>query len=256
MSNQLFSFQGKIYTATRDPSTGRPSKLIDLGNVSKGVIELQPQISDKFESFSGTRTLYGRLMKERKGTVTLTIDELHQENLALALFATADTITGASVTGETFPTGLADNDIVALDNQFVSAVVIKDSNATPVTLVAGTDYKVISANRGIIQILNIGSFTQPFKADYTYGAGYVIPMMTSVTPPERYVVFDGVNTFTGDPFTLDLFRVQFTPAKQVNLVDSDWGGLELEGAIIYDSVNAANANFGGFGRLVTSAAAT
>lgn len=252
MTVEVFSLQGKVYSAVRNGTTGLPGKLTWLGNVPEARIELTPNISDKYESFSGSRLLYARLAKEKKGTLTLTLDEWIHENLALALYNDPVAIAGTSVTGEVFPTGLANNDIVALDNQFVSAVVITDSNGTPATLVSGTDYKVLSANRGLIQILNIGSYTQPFKGAYTYGASTSIAMMMKATPPERYIVFDGQNTETGDAVTVDLYRVQFLPTKQFNLIDPDFGNLQLEGAILYDSVNAANANFGGFGRLQTN----
>lgn len=249
MTVEVFSLQGKVYSAVRNTGTGKPGPVTWLGNVPEARIELSPTISDKYESFSGNRLLYARLAKEKKGTLTMTMDEILTENVALALYNDTVAISGASVTGEAAPLGLVAGDTVALANQFVSSVVVHDSAGTPATLVAGTDYTVASANRGLIDFLNVTGFTQPFTFNYTYAASTSIAMMMKATPPERYIIFDGQNTETGDPITVDLYRVQFLPTKQFNLIDSDFGNLQLEGAILYDSLNAANANLGGFGRL-------
>ena len=250
MSNQLFSLQGKVYTAIRNTTTGAPGKLTWLGNVEKAEIALSPTISDKYESFSGQRQLYGRLVKERKAELNMSVTEFHWENLTLALFGSKASIAGGTVAGpETFPTALAVGDAVQLANNAVSALVIHDSAGSPATLVAGTDY---IQNGSVVTILNLGAYTQPFTAAYTYATVEAVEMMSQATPPERYVIFDGINTFTGDLVHVDLFRVQFTPAKIFGLVDADWGAFDLTGAIIYDSINANIANMGGFGRIVTN----
>ncbi len=248
MSNQLFSLQGKVYTALRDGTTGKPGKLTWLGNVEKAEVALSPSISDKYESFSGQRLLYGRLMKERKADLNMTVTEFHWENLVLSLYGTKASVAGATVSAEVFPAGLAIGDAVQLAQNAVSALVIVDSAGTPLTLVAGTDY---IQNGSVVTMLAIPG-TQPYKAAYTYATVEVIEMMSQVTPPERYVIFDGVNTFTGDQVHVDLFRVQFTPAKIFGLIDQDWGSFDLTGAVIYDAVNANIANMGGFGRIVTN----
>jgi len=250
MSNQLFSLQGKVYTALRDGTTGKPGKLTWLGNVEKAEVALSPNISDKYESFSGQRLLYGRLMKERKADLNMTVTEFHWENLVLSLYGTKASVAGGTVAGpETFPAGLLVGDAVQLAQSAVSALVITDSTGSPITLVAGTDY---IQNGNVVTILNVTALVQPFKAAYTYATTEVIEMMSQVTPPERYVVFDGVNTFTGDLVHVDLFRVQFTPAKIFGLIDADWGSFDLTGAVIYDAINANIANMGGFGRIVTN----
>ena len=252
MSNQLFSLQGKVYTALRDGTTGKPGKLTWLGNVEKCEIALTPNISDKYESFSGQRLLYGRLMKERKGELNMTVTEFHWANLVLALYGSQASIAGGTATAEAFPTGLAVGDAVQLANNAVSALVITDSTGSPLTLTPGTDYV---QNGSVVTILNLGAYVQPFKAAYTYATVEATEMMSQATPPERYVIFDGTNTFTGDLVHVDLFRVQFTPAKIFGLVDADWGSFDLTGAIIYDAINANIANMGGFGRIVTNEAA-
>jgi hypothetical protein len=250
-TNELFSLQGIVRSGIRNPTTGRPGALTDLGNVSKAESTLTPTISDKYDSRSGLRILIGRLMKERKGELNMTMDEFTLENLALGLFGAKVPVVGGTVTAEVFPAGLVVGNSVALDKQGVSALVITDSSVGPVTLEAGVDYKLTGS---VVTMLTVTG-TQPFKAAYTYAAQTIITMMTSVAPPERYIVFDGLDTNTGTAVHAELYRVQFMPAKTFNLIDADWGGLDLTAAVLYDELNASDTEFGGFGRVVKTPAA-
>jgi hypothetical protein len=249
--SELFSLQGRLYSAIRNPTTGRPGALTDLGNVSKAESTLTPTISDKFDSRSGLRVLIGRLMKERKGELNMTMDEITLENLALALFGAQVPVVGGTVTAEVFPAGLVVGDSVALAKQGVSALVVTDSAVTPAVLVAGTDYKLVGS---IVTMLTVTG-TQPFKAAYTYAAQTIVTMMTSVKPPERYIVFDGLDTNEGVGVHAELYRVQFLPAKTFSLIDPDWGGFDMTASVLYDELNADDTDFGGFGRVVKAAAA-
>jgi len=249
--SKLFSLQGKIYVATRDTVTGKPKTPIWLGNVSQASMELTTDKSDKNESFSGNRLLYGSLQKSKGAKVTMTLDELLPENFAMALYGTQGSVTGATITAEVAPTGLVVGDSIILAKPFASAIVVKDSTGSPVTLVLGTDYEITSASRGIIKLLNVTAKTQPFKVDYTYAAYKNLAMFTNVTPPERYVIFDGINTVTGDKILVDLYRMQFDPVSGFDLINEDWGGLQLNAVALYDEVNSLDANLGGFGRLIT-----
>lgn len=255
MSAELFSLQGKIYTAVRDAVTGKPGLLQTwLGNVSNASIALTTDKSDKFESFSGNRLLYGSLQKSKSATLTMTLDEWLPSSLLLALYGTNTAITGTTVTNEVFPSGLVVGNQVRLAHQFVSSVVVHDSTGSPLTLTPGTDYVIDSVTQGLIRIVNLGSYVQPFKANYTYASASLLTMFTVAKPPERYVIFDGVNTNTGEPIIAELYRAQFDPAKELGLIDADWGSFDMSATCLYDSINAIDATLGGFGRLITGPA--
>ena len=247
MANDLFSLQGKAYSAIRDPVTGKPGKLTFLGNVSKASASLNPNISKKYESQTGKRYLYGQLMKERDATFNVVFDELKKEALVLGLMGAAASIAGGVVAAEAFPAGLVAGDSVQLAHQLVTGLAIVDSAAAP--LVAGVNYAQDPNGGSVVDILNVGAFVQPFSAAYNFATVDNITMMTDIVLPERYIVFDGVDSFTGGLINVHLFRVQFPPAKDFNLIDPDWGGLDLTGGILYDPINAAIANMGGFGRI-------
>lgn len=253
--SKLYSLQGGFFSAVRDPATGKPGKRTWLGNASAATLAISVDKSDKNESFSGTRGLYGSLITTRSGTLTITLDEFLVENLALALHSTPVSISAGTVTGEALPTGLVAGDEVQLDKRFTSSLVLTDSNATPATLVEGTDYELVSAAGGIVKILDPTGLTQPFEADYSYAAADSLAIFANAKPPERWIFFDGINTVTGDKVILDLYRVQFDPVSDLPLINDDWGGLALTGTLLLDPINLKNSNLGGYGRMMNSAAA-
>jgi hypothetical protein len=253
--SELFSLQGSFYSAIRNATTGKPGKMTWLGNASVASLAIAVEKSDKNESFSGSRGLYGSLITAKSGTLNITLDEFLVENLALGLHSTPVAIVSGTVSAEELPTGLVANDEVQLDKRFISSLVLTDSNASPVTLVEGTHYEVVSAAGGIIKIIDPATLTQPFDAAYSYAAADSLAIFANATPPERWIFFDGINTVTGDKVILDLFRVQFDPVSDFGLINEDWGGLALTGTLLLDPVNLKNSNLGGYGRMMKSAAA-
>lgn len=250
--SELFSLQGKIYSATRDTVTGKPKNHVWLGNAPVATLELTTEKSDKFESFSGNRLLYGSLQKSKAAAFSCTLDEFTAESLALGLYGTAVAVATGSATAEAFPSGLVIGNKVQLAKKFASAIVLTDSTGSPQTLTLGAHYSVESAAAGIIKILSLSTPTlvQPIKAAYTYADASNLAMFTNVAPPERYIVFDGINTVSGDKIVVELFRMQFDPVTGFALINDDWGGIELKAAALYDTINAADSNLGGFGRIV------
>ncbi|QQE90271.1 hypothetical protein [Azotobacter chroococcum] len=253
--SQLISLQGSLYSAIRNATTGKPGKMTWLGNASAASLAIAVEKSDKNESFSGSRGLYGSLITAKSGTLSITLDEFLVENLAMALHSTPVDIVSGTVSGEALPSGLVSGDEVQLDKRFTSNLVLTDSNATPATLVEGSDYEIVSAAGGIIKILDPTSLTQPFEADYSYAAADSLAIFANATPPERWIFFDGINTVTDEKVILDLFRVQFDPVSDFGLINEDWGGLQLTGTLLLDPINLKNSNLGGYGRMMKSAAA-
>lgn len=253
--SELYSLQGSFFSAVRHTTTGQPGKRTWLGNASAATLAMSVTKSDKNESFSGSRGLYGSLITAKSATLNITLDEFLVENLALALHSTPVAIASGSVSDEALPSGLVAGDEVQLDKRFTSSLVLTDSAATPATLVEGTDYEIVSAAGGIIKILDPIGLTQPFEAAYSYAAADSLAIFANATPPERWIFFDGINTVTGNKVILDLFRVQFDPVSDFGLINDDWGGLQLTGTLLLDPINLKNSNLGGYGRMMKSKAA-
>lgn len=242
----LFSFQGKVWLGERQ-ANGKLGRPVWAGNVPTLSLKTSTDTNDKTESFSGNRLQYGRLQKGKKATIDLTFDEWLPQNIALAIWASQLSIVGATVSGETFPATLVNGDYVVLDNPFVSSLAITDSASSPAT-VPTSKYLLESPNSGLIKLNDVAGFTPPLKAAYSYAARASFTMFTSA-PPERYLLLDGINTETQEPVILKLYRCKFDPVSDLSFINDDYGNFALTGSVLYDVVNAANANLGGFGRI-------
>ncbi|HET7300230.1 MAG TPA: hypothetical protein VFJ01_06205 [Oleiagrimonas sp.] len=246
-----FSFQGKVYLGRRG-SDGKPEALRWVGDASQLQIQLSTDTEERQESWSGKRLTSVRLTKSTKAEFTLTLNDFSVGNLALALGATEQDVATGTVTAESFPASLEVGDIVALDHRDVSDVVISDSTSgTPATLVEGTDYAIESAAGGLIKVLSLGTtpYTQPFTAAYSYAATARLPLFTAGASSERYILLDGLNTVDQTRARVRLYRGSFDPASQLDLITDSLSSLEMKGSVLFDQVNAADANLGGFGRI-------
>lgn len=245
-----FSGQGKVFLASA--ANGVPGAFRYVGN-AKLSLALSSDVVEHQESTSGNRLTDARLVRTKKAEATLTLEEWTAENLALAFYGQSAAIAAGTVTAEALTTGLVANDYVRLAKPDVSSVVVKDSAGAPATLVAGTHYNVSSAKHGALQFLNVGTFVQPFKVDYSYAGGTNIALFTQPAP-ERWLRFEGINTADNNKAVLiELYRAAFDPSKALDVITEDFGKLELAGACLYDSTKVGDATLGQFGRYVQMA---
>lgn len=241
-----FSFQGKIWLGER-LANGKPGALRWVDDAAKVQLKLTQDKSERTENFSGLRLTSAVLSKAGKAEFSITLNAASADNLALATYGSKAAVTGGTVTGEVLPQDLATGDVVALDHRNISALALTDSTGTPVTLTAGTNYDVESADGGLVAI-KATTGTQPYKAAYTYGDGVNVAMFTQPAP-ERYLLLDGIDTVSNERVLVRLYRCRFDPASQLDLINDDFGTLELGGSVLYDTVNAGDAALGGFGRI-------
>ncbi|AGG89929.1 hypothetical protein [Rhodanobacter denitrificans] len=243
-----FSFQGKVYLGNRDAVTGKSQALRWVDDAAELQVKLSVDTEERTESYSGNKLTSVRLQKAKKAEFSLKLNAFSKLNLALGLATTPIDVTTGTVTAEPLPTGLVAGDVVQLDKRDVSSVVVSDSAVTPATLIAGTDYVVDSAANGIVKILNVGSYTQPFKAAYSNAAAIRLPMFTAGVQ-ERFLVLDGINTVDNSRVRVSLYRCSFDPISQLDMITDSLSSLDLSGAVLFDTINAADANMGGFGRI-------
>lgn len=243
----LVSLQGSIYLATRS-ALGKYEKPVWVGNAPACTLQLATETTPKNESFSGNRLQIGLLDRGKTATLNLTLDEWLVQNLALGLYANHNPLVGGSVTGEALPGNLLEGEFVRLDHPFVDELELA-VGGTP--LVLGTDYRVHSPAGGLIEVLTAQT-TGPTAA-YEYAAVDSLAMFTS-RPPERWLFLDGINTETGEAVLVDLYRTKFNPVGELGLIHEEYGSLPLTGAVLYDPLNARDANLGGYGRMITKKA--
>jgi hypothetical protein len=246
-----FSGQGRVYIGTRD-TNGNPQAMRWLGNVPELKVSLNVETIEHKESYSGQRLTDMSLIKGKEGEFSCAVEDFNIENLELTLYGQTSSVTASSVTNEALPTGAVAGGVYLLANQFVSAVVVKDSAGTPATLTAGTHYKV-HADQGAIEILNVGTFTQPFKVDYIYGAAKRMAMFKSARP-EVWMRFDGLNTADGNKRVIvDLYRVVLNPSKDFSLIGDELQKFDLSGRVLADVTKSDTGPLGLFGRVIQAA---
>lgn len=241
-----FSGQGKVYLATA--TAGVPGAFRYVGNCPVLNVALETDILEHKESTSGQRLTDLRIIRGKSSKFSFTLEDFNKDNLALALYGVTASIAGSTVAVETFPT-VAVGDYVRLAHPKVSSLVITDSAGSPVTATLGTHYEITSANHGTIKILSLGAHTQPYKAAYTYATRQNINMLTQGFA-DRWVKFDGLNTSDANaPVLVDLYKVNFDPIAQMDLISDDIWKMELSGGALYDSTKEGDATLGQFGRI-------
>jgi hypothetical protein len=251
-----FSFQGKIYLALRNPSTGAIGAHRWVDDAGEFQVKFTQEVESRKESNSGQRLTSVRLGKGTTANVSMKLNAFSVANLGLGFGANPVNITTGSATAEPFPSALVVGDTVMLDHRDVSALAITDSTAgTPKTLVLGTDYLLEHPETGFVTIKNIGTYVQPFKAAYTYAAAVRLPLFTKLMP-ERAIAFDGINTVDGGRVRGLLYRASFEPFSQLDLISDSLGSLELTGELLYDPFAADSDTLGNFGYFDLAAEAT
>lgn len=247
--NNLFSLQGKFSTVQRDANNKIDLRTKAwLGNVSEATLEISVDKEDKKESFSGQRGIYGTIITGKTVTLNMTLDEWLPEALALGLFAKQVDIPSKTVTAEEFPTGLVMGDVIKLDGLFVSDVEVMDSTAN--ILVPGEDYEVSSSTSGEIKILKTIT-DQPLSASYKTANAESLAFLSEVQAPERFLIFEGIDTLNNKNVYLELYRVQFEPTNSFGLINESFGSLPLVGTLLIDSERMEDTLLGGYARIVT-----
>lgn len=243
----LFSFQGKIWLAGRS-ALGQPIKPEWVGNAPSLQLQMQTATTPKNESWSGERMQIGNLRGAKTATVNMTLDEWSPLTLAIGLYATQISLPSGTASAEPLPTPLAAGDVIRLAHPFISDLEL-ETGSTP--LVLETDYRIESPSAGLIEFLSAQAAA--VTAAYEYEAVQGVTMFTQ-RPPERWLLLDGINTENGERVLVDLYRVDFNPVGDLNIITDEYGSLPMSGSALFDPINARNANLGGFGRVTQKAA--
>lgn len=248
-ATNYYSLQGRVSFGKRN-SDGSLGPVAWAQNVSALELTMTVDTTDLKESHSGQRLVDCKFTTGKSMTTKLTLYGLKVDHLVKALWATLYAVTAGTASSEAAPMGLAVGDIVQLDHRHVSAVTGVDSTGTPVTLVAGTHYNVLSAAAGQIEIVSLTGITQPLLFSYSYSDSNALALLTT-RPDDHYLIFDGKDTEGGASVYVEIPRHYIKPASSLPLINNDGlGTLEMEGEALYDGTNV---NFP-FGKLEFTAA--
>ena len=228
VTKDYYSGQGEVWIAPI--KAGVTGKYRFLGNVPDLEIATEVDKVEHKESSSGQRLTDHVLTKEKKVSFKATIEELSDDNVALAFQGKKTEVAGGKVTDEEIA------DVVAGDTVFLSGIgfadlKIKDSATSAATLVEGTHY-VVDARFGKVMLLDLSGLTLPLKATFTKAKTVQIEFMTANV--EGYALkFLGLNTAKSDePVMVELLKTSIDSAKTWALIQDELGALELDGDVL------------------------
>ena len=185
-------------------------------------------------------------------TGTLKVSTATADMLKQLLFGAKAAVGAGTITAQSLGSGLAVGDWVKVPGDYrdITLTSIVDSAGSPATLVNGTDYTIDLA-AGMIKILNIGSYTQPFKITGTAGAGTGVGLLNE-RKGEKWLRFKGINVADGDnSVTLDLYKIQISPTKSMQLMatGNEPTSFEIEFEALKDTTKSVSGTFGQMGDL-------
>lgn len=255
VQDKYFSGQGKVYIGEIDPATNKPKGFIHVGNAPALKIAFKTDTEDLYESMSGNQLLAKRISRKKTADVTLQIQNLSKENLAIALYGTNAAVTGSTATAESQVAFLGTD--VALAYPSVSAVVVKGTGAKSAkTYVLDKNYTVDAAF-GTIRLFSdaeqiaaaaVDKITANdiLAIDYTYAAHSKITAFSG-TAKEYVLRFEGINTANdGSKFLVTVHRFVPDPLKDWSLIADKAGEIEFSGGALADSNRVAEDQFASY----------
>ncbi|MEO8650605.1 MAG: hypothetical protein ABI539_15690 [Acidobacteriota bacterium] len=183
-----------------------------------------------------------KIVRQVAASGKLTCSGTNINLLKLYLYASETAIAGGSVAATAFAQALAAvGDYLPLPGgkSKVSALAVTDSNGTPATLALGTDYEA-DVDAGIVKILNLGAYTQPFKAAFTEAAGSQLNLMAS-QPGAKGLRFKEINLANSNAVRIvNLPKIDFDPVSSWPLMGdgNEVNKFELSFEVLEDTSNA------------------
>ncbi len=242
VQSQYFSGQGAFLLADRDGS-GNPLGFRPVGNVSALTLAIETTEFEHKESCTGARATDLIIVQEISATLTVTMECLFRENLALALFGSSSAIVAGSVVNEA---GVARHDLwISLENIDVSSVVVTDVGAVT-TFTEGTDY-LCNEKAGSIFVLSTGTITdlEVLEIDYDFAAQDDVQAVLTSTGATKFARFEGLNTALDPNSTMvvEVFKAQVSPLAELALINDEVAQMEVEFEVLSDPLQATASKF-------------
>jgi hypothetical protein len=229
-TKRSFVGKGKLYLSRLGANN-----LQRIGNTSKLSVSIDQESKELADYENPGGGVAEALTRIKEAKVSLTLHNLNASNLAIAVFGDSSAINAGTVTDESHTAHKGA--LIRLAHLAPTAVVVTNTTGAT-TFVAGTDYVVSGGGIIIPETSNIAE-NATIKVSYAYGAQNVVEAITAVGA-EYTLAFDGLNEVdSGKPCVVDLWRVRFSPAKSIELIDDDFGKIELEGKLLKDETRPA-----------------
>jgi len=254
-SDNVILGKGEVFFDRFNQASSPPTRtgFVHLGNCDTLEINTQDDVLKLNSSMDAGAGVYKQVTRKRDVTFNITGHEYSAPNLAQVLMgATGLTAqAGAAVSGEvlataalvgaTLPTSPVLGKYFRTAQREVSAVVVKSAAST---LTLGTDYLIIDAELGIIQIILTSNLTASMDITVSYTSGAATDLETVDGGTDAIV--EGALMFLPDPsvgpkWEVYVYRASFAPNGALGFIGDDWGRWSISGSAQNDAVGA----FGG-----------
>lgn len=255
--------RGILYFAPIDAVSGRPKDFRDLGNAPAFTITSDTETLQHFSSRSGLKTLDKEVTISRAMSAGFSLDEWNNNNLADLLSGALSSDVNSAVLGFTQWQPVADGDVVPLRHYELrnsaglrsydvskADVTIKTTNATPVTLVLGTDYEVneqegtyflLGTAAVALAVTNVEGLTVVLAAKGGAAATiHVVDVQTraSVVGALKFV---SENAVDGSKIEFTFHQVTLKAEGDLSLIGDEWGEMTFTSAAEENVLSDANS---------------
>lgn len=243
--SHYYSGQGQVIFADRNPLNGRPMNPYKVGNAPALELQINTTQVDHRESMSGSRSVDLTLITEIGATLSLTLESVTLQNLSGALYGDVTSLAGGTVASEIL--GEQDSSkggyVVLNHNQISNLVLTYDVSGSP-TPVPETAY-FLDEDFGTFQWNPefTPAITGAVTAAYEYAASDRLDALTSSTPPERYVRFEGINTIDDSLVLVEMPRVLFQPLQSLPMITEEIAQVQMTATILPDPFLSTGSRF-------------
>lgn len=216
VDSRYYSGQGICLLGDRDEN-GKPTGMTTIGNVPELTLNIERTVEEHKESWSGQRGVDVTIGTETSVTLAITFESFDPDLLAIGLLGNSETRTaGTSVVDDAVT--IYHDKWTYLDHVSISNLSITAGGAGAVE---GDDYVVNEAG-GAIMGLSTGANDigddVVIEVTYDHVAQYDLQALTK-SAPEKYFIFDGLNTRDGKSVRLEIFRLQTEPFTGIGFIN-------------------------------------
>ena len=275
-----YSGQGDIYVAERNVD-GTPKGFIHIGNVPNLEISIETTKFEHKESMSGSRAVDVTVVQEKKGTFTMTLEDMDLDNLALGFWGeTANTAAAATVSVDQAATSVVVN---ATGKETVLPIINHTTGVVYAGITTGT-WTVTDAGAIITYTAEIGESEGDVASkcgwfDIDRGELHIFDTATQTangataniadataleitidhasldnmaaftkSSQQRWIRFSGLNTLDDTPVVIDIYKADLDPLTGYGLINEELGSFEISGSVLYDDLQKGTSKF--FGQTV------
>lgn len=231
---------GQVFFKRNDVDQG----YVHLGNCTQFRIEFEDEKREVVNRMTSAQGTYRKVTSKRTGRLNIIGQEFNPDNQALVTMGSKSALTqsSSSVTGEVLATAaqFVEGAYYRTVYRGISSLVLTQGTTT---LVEGTDYNIIDATLGIIEIIpggaNITAATQ-LDADYSYAAD----TSTTIRGGDTGDIYGSI-LFVGDPaagpaMDVEIWSLSIEPEGGLDFIGDDFLEWTLNCEILDDSSNHPN----------------